>query len=214
LPAPTGADAAAIAALARGAPPTPAEVVSVIDGMDATAAPPAGASTTVPAAVRADLADAASVAKRYPTAGDAAAAGYRLASRDLPGIGSHWIKWSLVTAPFNAAQPSMLLYDGDGPSARIAGLSYFTESSTPPTAFVAGGAQWHRHFGLCIVHGVLVAEGITAPKACAGGALLPGRNIWMLHVWDVAGRENRDGLFAPVNPALCNPTRPCSGPPK
>ena len=119
-----------------------------------------------------------------------------------------------MTAPFDAAQPSMLLYDGNGPSARLAGLSYYSESPTMPTGFRAGGAQWHRHIGLCIVHGVLIGEGIVAPSACAHGLLLPGRNIWMLHVWVVPGMANTDGVFAPVNPALCTAAAPCSVPPK
>src|SRR5688572_18912906 len=37
----------------------------------------------------------------------AAAQGYVRSSTQLPGIGTHWVKWSLVDAPFDPARPAM-----------------------------------------------------------------------------------------------------------
>ena len=135
-----------------------------------------------------------------------------MGSRFLPGVGAHFIDWSRVTEPFDAAQPSMLLFDGETPDAKIVGLSYYTVSDQEPTPFRAGGAQWHRHAGLCIVHGALVAEGVTDRAQCDGGrgSLIPGRNVWMLHVWVVPEYPNSLGLYAPLNPALCSATAPCT----
>ena len=104
----------------------------------------------------------------------------------------------------------MLLFDGNGPDAPLAGLSYLVRSPTEPDGFGPGGARWHRHAGLCIVRGVLVAEGVADRTECDGGhgSYLPGRDLWMLHVWIVPRYANPSGTFAPLNPALCTPLGP------
>lgn len=158
-----------------------------------------------------DLAGARQAGARLTSPAAATGAGYRLTSRFLPGIGAHWIDWSRVTAPFSARSPAMLLFDGNGNDAKLAGLSYLVRSRTAPDGFTAGGAPWHRHERLCIVNGVLVAEHATGSScAAARGTLLPGRDLWMLHVWIVSGRENPWGMFAPMNPDLCDAVSPCS----
>ena len=46
------------------------------------------------------------------------------------GVGTHWIKWSLVGRPFDPAAPSMLLFDGmPGRPIRLVGFSYWVESA-------------------------------------------------------------------------------------
>jgi hypothetical protein len=140
-----------------------------------------------------------------PTIEHAAAAGYRQASAQAPGIGTHWIRWDLVEVPFDPARPSMLLYDqsarGDG---RLAGFSYWVRSAAAPDGFAGPNDHWHRHHGLCFVDGWLDREDVPTPEACAG-EWLDGADLWMLHAWVVPGLENRWGRFAPRHPELCPP---------
>ena len=177
----------------------------VVDGPVPEVMPPPGAARD---ALDADLLAARRVVDRLPDARAARNAGYVLASRALPGIGAHWVKWSLVDRPFDPSQPAMLLTDGNGPDAPVVGLSYFVRSRTRPAGFAEAAAPWHQHAGLCLVRGRLVAESVTRRADCAGGDgdLLAGRDLWMLHAWVVRDRANPWGAFAPINPALC-PTR-------
>jgi hypothetical protein len=200
-------EARAVARLAIGAVPTAAEVSRVMDGMTVDGPvrevrPPPGDAR---ARLDAELAGAREVVERLPHARAARDAGYVLASRALPGIGAHWVKWSLVGEPFDPARPAMLLTDGNGPDAPVVGLSYFVRSPDAPSGFRDAGAPWHQHAGLCIVRGRLVAESMTSRDDCAGGdgQLLPGRDLWMLHAWVVPDHANPWGTFAPLNPTLC-----------
>lgn len=214
LPVPAPEVDAALASLSQGVVPSPNEIETVAqhqEGMDSHSAakPTLDASPRIQREMRA----ARAVVDRYPTARAAQRDGYMLASRFLPGIGAHWIRWQGVGEPFDATRPAMLLFDGNTLDAKLVGLSYFVRSAvSAPSGFADGNAAWHSHFGLCIVRGVLVAENITDRGGCDGGAgfLLPGRDLWMLHVWVVPGKENPDGIFAALNRALCTESAPCS----
>jgi hypothetical protein len=203
----------AVRALAAGEPPTAAEIAAAMAAMTVTGPTPEVIPADAPARERLDreLGAARAAAARYPTARVARAAGYVLASRALPGIGAHWVRWSRVGEPFDASRPAMLLYDGNGLDAPLVGLSYFVRAAAAPTGFTDGGARWHQHAGLCIAHGALVGESVPAAAECAGGRgdLLPGRDLWMLHVWPLADAPNPWGTFAPLNPALCPRTEAC-----
>ena len=76
-------------------------------------------------AVAAELAQAKAVSEKYPTAADAMAAGYVRVAPYVPGIASHWMKFSLVDGTFDIDEPEMLLFDGNGETAHIVGLSYY-----------------------------------------------------------------------------------------
>jgi hypothetical protein len=211
-PLPPG-EGRAVRDLARGAPATATEIDAVMRSMEVEGPAPDVEPSTADARARlaAELAGARAATDRFPTARDARDAGYVLASRALPGIGAHWVRWSQVDEPFDASRPAMLLYDGNGLDAPIAGLSYFVRSPATPTGFTDGGAVWHQHAGLCIVRGALVAESVARPQDCAGGRghVLPGRDLWMLHVWPLATAPNPWGTFAPLNPALCPSRASC-----
>lgn len=212
-PAPDAEDAAAIRLLASDPPPTEAERVGMHDGMQhhRMRPKPTPSDPVVAARLKSELRAARSVAAALPTVALAERAGFRLTSRSIAGIGAHYVDWSRVTRPFDAAAPAMLLFDGDGPDAPLVGLSYLVRSTSEPGGFRAGGAVWHRHAGLCVVHGLLVGENVSDPASCAAGTgdLLAGRDLWMLHVWVVPGWSNRLGTFAAVNPRLCSAARPC-----
>jgi hypothetical protein len=205
-------DAQAIEILTADPAPTEAERHEMQDGMQHRPSPATTPANPAAAAlVAADLDAARGVVARLHTVASVQLAGYRLTSRSLPGIGTHYVDWSRVTAPFDAASPAMLLFDGDGPDAPLVGLSYLVRSASEPEGFRAGGAVWHRHAGLCLVRGLLVGENVTDRSTCADGAgdFLPGRDLWMLHVWVVPGWNNPWGRFAALNPSLCSQARPC-----
>src|SRR5262249_16728039 len=85
-------------------------------------------------ATRAHPAEQLTVARQaalqYPTAADAMAAGYRRITPYIPCIAAHYINPGLIDRTFDPAKPEMLLFDGDGPDARIVGLSYYVTGLT------------------------------------------------------------------------------------
>ncbi|HMK12867.1 MAG TPA: hypothetical protein VK461_14855 [Acidimicrobiales bacterium] len=138
------------------------------------------------------------------TAAKANAAGYVIASTSAPGVGVHFVKWSLIDRPFDPAAPSMLLFDTRGDTPVLAGFSYWLRSDDAPAGFAGDNDHWHQHSGLCIVNGWVDREDVIAPSQCAG-TYLGGSDLWMLHAWVVPGHEDRWGEFADANPMLCPP---------
>jgi hypothetical protein len=152
-------------------------------------------------------AQAEAAAARLSTQEAATAEGYVQASSQLPGIGAHWVKWSLIDQPFDASQPSMILFDQSSlHPPRLAGLSYWVRSPEAPAGFAGTNDHWHQHSGLCFVNGWLAREGVPSADLCPG-QWLNGSDLWMLHAWVVPTSPNRFGPFAARNPALCPPTR-------
>ncbi len=148
---------------------------------------------------------AVDAAKQFPTTDAAAAAGYVQSSTQLAGIGTHWVKWSLVDEPFDPARPAMLLFDQSTlHPPRLAGFSYWVRSASAPDGFVGPNDVWHRHSGLCFTHGFLVREDVPTVAACDGD-WLNGSDLWMLHAWVAPNVENTAGVFAARNDALCPP---------
>jgi hypothetical protein len=171
----------------------------------------------------AELAQAAAVAARYPTAADAQAAGYMKVTNYIPGIASHWMNLRLVDETFAIDAPEMLLYDGNGLDARMVGLSYYLigDPATPPSVGFAGGnTEYHRHIGLCVKDGLVVGGEQTSAEDCAarGGTKNDGSRSWMSHAWVVPGCESPWGVFSAKNPKLTaqlgersGQGSPCSG---
>jgi len=147
---------------------------------------------------------AQSAAGELATPEQAAAAGYVQSSPQAAGVGTHWINWQLVDAPFDPARPSMLLFDErPGRDDRLAGFSYWTRDPTgPPEGFAGDGDVWHGHVGLCFVDGWLFREGIPSADGCSGD-WLDGTDLWMLHAWVVPGFGNPAGDFAGRHDGLC-----------
>lgn len=145
---------------------------------------------------------ARAAAEELDTPEEAAAAGYVRAAAQGPGVGVHWVKWSLVDAPFDPEQPAMLLFDERNGRGDLAGFSYWVRSDGAPEGFAGPNDHWHQHTGLCIVNGWVDREMSAGPDACAG-TYLGGADLWMLHAWVVDGYANRWGDFAVMNPRLC-----------
>jgi hypothetical protein len=143
-------------------------------------------------------------AERLATPTAAAAAGYVQASAVVPGVGAHWVKWSLVDQPFDPAQPSMLLFDSvtQGRPPVLVGLSYWVAGTGEPEGFAGPNDRWHSHFGLCFVDGWHREEGIAQRDGCED-TWVDGSDLWMLHAWPVDAAANPWGRFASVNPRLC-----------
>ena len=154
--------------------------------------------------LRAQIEAAAAVARSLRDTEAAAAAGYVQSATEVPGVGSHWTKWSLVDYPFDPAQPSQLLFHETSPGepTELVGFSYWARSSAAPEGFAGPNDTWHQHIGLCFENGWLRRENQPNRTDCAGD-WINGSDLWMLHAWVVPGAENEWGVFAEVNPALC-----------
>ena len=142
------------------------------------------------------------------TPAEATAAGYAAASARAPGVGAHWINWSLLDSPFDPAKPSMLLFDDvPGLGLHLVGHSYWVRSPQEPEGFAGTNDRWHNHRGLCFVGGWLDRQNVPSADMCAG-TWIDGSDMWMLHAWVVPEVPNRWGRLAPTNPTLCpSPTR-------
>ena len=159
------------------------------------------------AALADELARAKAVAAAYPTIADAEAAGYRKVTTYYPGIAAHYMNFELLRDGFVLEEPEMLLYDGDGPTASIVGLSYYilkAGDEEPAEGFTGDNDHYHRHVGLCFRDGVVAAGSNTSEEECGelGGDKSDGTAGWMSHVWITPGCESDWGVFSGANPAL------------
>jgi hypothetical protein len=145
-------------------------------------------------------------AMALPTIADAEAAGYRKVTTYLPCIGAHLMKFSYVDGVFDPTQPEMLLYDGNDPTSRVVGLSYYvlTEDKKAPEGFAGPNDPWHQHIGLCVKGGLVVGSEKTTEEECKGrgGVKADGSNAWMNHTWSVPGWESPWGIFSGEHPEL------------
>lgn len=151
-----------------------------------------------------EWAQALAAAESLSTMGQALSAGYTQASTEAPGIGSHWVKWSLVDQPFDPAKPSMVLLKQmrHGEDPELVGFSYLVASPDEPEGFAGPNDVWHQHHGMCFIDGWLRGEDVEARGDCAD-TWVDGSDLWMLHAWVSSPWSNRWGLFADMNPALC-----------
>ncbi|MFN8023600.1 MAG: hypothetical protein U0Q03_18875 [Acidimicrobiales bacterium] len=139
---------------------------------------------------------------RFDTVDELGRAGFVRASAPGPGVGTHWVRWTQVAAPFDPAEPSMVLLDETVEPPRLVAFVYWLQWPVEPIGFAGGNDHWHQHTGLCVVNGWVDREEAGGPDRCAG-TYLAGGDLWMLHAWVVPGFENRLGRFANVHPALC-----------
>jgi hypothetical protein len=139
------------------------------------------------------LAAAHRAAVRYPTLGKALRAGFTQAAPYAPGIGSHYMKYSLIYQPFNAAAPDMLLFDGDAPTSKLVGLAYYIyDSQGAPQGFAGPFDHWHQHRQTCVGPTGAHFEGDDDAIQCRGR----GRNAWMLHLWVTPGYQSVNLIFS------------------
>jgi hypothetical protein len=154
-----------------------------------------------------ELETARNAALALPTAADAMAAGYVRVTLYVPGIAAHYMNFAYVDGEFRVDQPEMVLYDGNGPDARVVGLSYYllhAGDAEPTQGFTGDNDHYHRHVGLCTGPGGVIGDSSTTEEECArrGGRKANGSAGWMSHAWVVPGCESPWGLFSGASPLL------------
>ncbi|MGH9216367.1 MAG: hypothetical protein ACRDZS_08935 [Acidimicrobiales bacterium] len=146
------------------------------------------------------------VVRKYPTTTAAEAAGWRRITSYVPCIAAHYLNSSVLDGTFDPTMPEILLFDGTDPDSHIVGLSYlvFTDPDSPPAGFAGDNDPWHIHRQLCIGAGGVVGDENTSDEQCEarGGRVVPLNNLWMMHMWNVAGWDSRWGLFSSEHPDL------------
>jgi hypothetical protein len=154
----------------------------------------------------------AAYALKYPTAADATKAGWFKASLSFYGLGAHYTHGIGIpaTPTFDLPNPNMLLYDGEGPDAKFAGLSYSVSSATNPEGFTGPHDVWHSHATVCSKGGNIVSltednsDVWLSESECTdrGGRVQPIPGDLMIHVWIGPGYLNTAPIFAHDHPEL------------
>jgi hypothetical protein len=166
------------------------------------------------------LSSTAALVARYPTIADAEAAGWRRAGPFSPGLGTHYrgpvfsFNADGDMDPEDLAAP-MLVYDGLGPDAPLAGFMYSAYGTEgEPEGFAGPNDHWHYHESVCIVTGEDGAidtpfgadlEGVTERMCTEVGGSFIDVTGYMVHVWNVPGYESPDGMFTELNPRITCP---------
>ncbi len=158
-------------------------------------------------------------AHKYPTGADAVAGGWRKTSMSLYGIGAHYTLATGFSAEgaFDFLHPNALLYDGDGPDAKFAGVSYIMAGGVPE-GFTGKYDSWHLHESVCVKGGTVVS--LSDPSSdvwlsdsecvARGGRVLAIAQDQMMHLWIGPGYFKEAPIFAHDHPKLLDgflPTR-------
>ncbi|HET6951573.1 MAG TPA: hypothetical protein VFI47_14420 [Acidimicrobiales bacterium] len=171
-------------------------------------------------ALAGQLATTTELMRQYPTLAHAEAAGWTRAGPFSPGLGVHY-SGRFVPNPDGRMDTDdllapMLIFDGLGPDAKLAGFMYLAYgNATEPEGFAGPNDHWHFHEHVCIVTDP-VDGSIDTPfgadlddvteQMCtdAGGSWIASTG-YMVHVWNVPGYESPDGTFTELNPAITCP---------
>jgi hypothetical protein len=166
------------------------------------------------------LAATAELVERYPTIADAEAAGWHRAGPFSPGLGTHYMGPNYALNSDGDMDPEdlqvpMLVFDGLGPDAPLAGFMYLAYGrDTPPEGFAGPNDVWHYHEHVCIKIGPggtldtpfgADLEGVTADMCTDVGGAWIANTGYMVHVWNVPGYESPDGMFTELNRRLTCP---------
>ena len=148
---------------------------------------------------------------RYPTAADAMKDGWVKATRNLYGIGAHYLRTNILglSSPFDMLQPNILLFDGEGIDAKFAGVSYIVGGGVPK-GFAGPYDSWHAHESVCLRGGTVVSLNepdspvwYSEPECrAAGGTVLPLASDQMLHLWIGPDYIGGAPIFAHDHPLL------------
>jgi hypothetical protein len=169
------------------------------------------------------------IAERFPTLGDARAAGSQAAGAFGPGMGIHMttptsgmpeVPPADPTVPSvpgtlsdtEILRPANLLYAGSDDDAPLAGFMYYAMTSEEPEGFAGPNDHWHTHSDLCLDLndpdggiGVFNVEEPTREACDEAGGYWYEQTQWMVHVWTVPGYESNRGVFSDINPAITCP---------
>ena len=113
-----------------------------------------------------------------------------------------------AAATFDRLNPNILLFDGDGPDAKFAGVSYIL--NLVPEGFTGPYDSWHSHKSVCSQGATIMSlteenspVWLTESECAARGwTVRPLANDQMMHLW--IGPEYIDGaaIFAHDHPLL------------
>jgi hypothetical protein len=166
------------------------------------------------------LAATARLVEQFPTIAHAEAAGWRRAGPFSPGLGTHYRGPGFGLNPDGDMDPEdlsspLLVFDGLGPEAPLAGLMYTAYGTQgEPTGFAGPNDHWHYHESVCVVMGPggtidtpfgADLEGVTEEMCTDVGGSWIDNTGYMVHVWNVPGYESPDGMFTELNPKLTCP---------
>ena len=152
-----------------------------------------------------DLVAAKAYGLQFPTAAKAIAGGFHMVAPYIPGQGAHYMGPNGFGPTFDPKVPNFLLFDGNGPNAKLAGLMWLVNSgqAPPKEGYPGGNDHWHRHGIVCMVGGLILGDGISdAACAAMGGVQIDISSLWMLHAWIVPGMEYLPDVFRPHVPML------------
>ena len=161
---------------------------------------------------------------RYPTLGDAEAAGWTRAGPFSPGLGTHYMSPDIARGgafggnagtmdPDDMPTP-MLVFDGLEADAPLAGFMYQAYGiDGAPAGFAGPNDHWHYHESVCIKMegGALTTpfgadlEGVTEDMCTGVGGQWIDTTGYMVHVWNVPGYESPDGMFTELNRKITCP---------
>jgi len=149
-------------------------------------------------------------ANRYPTAADAQRDGWFRATKNLYGIGAHYLRSTSFSGAttFDPLNPNIMLFDGEGPDAKFAGVSYIVLGT--PEGFAGDDDVWHSHTSVCIQGGIITSLSEEnspvwlSETECrsAGGQVLPIGNAEMIHLWIGPDYIHGAPIFAHDHPKL------------
>ena len=153
------------------------------------------------------LARAEAAALKYPTFGDAHAAGFRAIGPAVPGLGVHAVQMRFqADADFHFDHPGVLMYQDTKPDAPVVGMLYLTRAQESPEGFVGSADQWHGHIKVCIrgtddeIEILSVDDGEFAKQSCVDqDGVFFGESGSMLHVWPIEGLTPPEGPFSDDN---------------
>lgn len=146
-------------------------------------------------------------AMQWPTRGEAEAAGWNAQVNYVKGMGTHHALGNPLQGAFDPNKPNFLQYDGNGPDAKLVGMSWYVENGTeaPPAGFPGDNDWWHVHEYLCISNstGLVIGDGITDAQCTSlGGTNVFLGNYWMVHTWIVPGWFAQPDIFINHHPCL------------
>jgi hypothetical protein len=165
------------------------------------------------------LAATAELVEKYPTLGDAEAAGWRRAGPFSPGLGTHYQGPFVMNSDgdMDAAdlQAPLLVFDGTDADAPLAGFMYLAYGvDSAPEGFAGPNDVWHYHENVCIKQAAdggidtpfgADLDGVTEEMCTDAGGTWIANTGYMVHVWSVPGYESPDGMFTELNPKITCP---------
>jgi hypothetical protein len=155
-------------------------------------------------AVSSSFDEALKFAIQWPTRGEAEADGWRASVNYATGMGTHHARGNPLQGTFDPTRPTFLQYDGNGPDAKLVGMSWYVENGPdePPAGFPGDNDWWHVHEYLCIssTSGLVIRDGQC--QAGDNGSSVYLGNYWLLHAWLVPGMQWEHDVFTGHHPCL------------